>query len=160
MNKKTLCLTLILSSTLLACTNINNTRSKYAETTPDYITQEGNIQHAIKDERVVQLWKKSETEFAKGQYENAIKHLNTALTHAGDDAVLWSRGAEMYLTVKENALAENYASKSNSFASINSRALRYRNWLIIKHAREMRGDLLGVRTAQQKVLKYQPPSVQ
>ncbi len=157
MNNTSLYLTVLLALSLVACANAKKPSPIYKASTPDYISDDGSIQHEVKDERVVTLWKLSESEFSKGQYENAIKHINGALKYASEDAVLWSRGAEMYLTVKENALAENYASKSNSYASVNSRTLRYRNWLIIKHAREMRGDLLGARTAQRKVLRYQPP---
>jgi len=32
--------------------------------------------------------------------------------------------------------------------------LLYRNWLIIEHARSMRGDLLGVRSARKQVQLY------
>ncbi len=140
---------------IAACSNLQKPAPRHNQPIPDYISQEGNIQHEVQDERVAQLWRMTETEYANGQMENALKHLNSALLLSPKDAVLWSRGAELYLTVQENILAENYAGKSNFYATIDSRSLKYRNWLIIKHAREMRGDLLGTRNAQQKVLKYQ-----
>lgn len=128
---------------------------KIEKALPDYVSIDGSIRHEVQDERVVELWKKSDSERQQGQYENALSMLNGALEVAPKDPVLWSRGAEDYLTIGENALAENYASKSNFYAPQDSRALQYRNWLIIKHAREQRGDLLGARNAQQMVLKFQ-----
>ncbi len=141
---------------LNACTTApQKVRPRYEQTLPDYVNLDGSIRHEVNDESVVQLWKQSEEERLNGQYENALKYLNTAIEIAPDDAILWSRGAELYLTVRENGRAENYATKSNYFASPDSRALQYRNWMIIKHAREMRGDLLGARNAQKMVIKYQ-----
>ena len=60
----------------------------------------------------------------------------------------------MQLDNLEAAQAENFAIKSNTFAGDNT-ALLYRNWLIIEHARDLRGDLLGVRSAHKKVQQYQ-----
>jgi Tfp pilus assembly protein PilF len=153
------CLALAIISVLMAgCATPSKKTTEYEPTLPDYVNVDGSIRHEVRDERVASLWQATATESGNGQYENAIKYLNQALDHAPRDPVLWSRGAELYLTVGEHGQAENYAAKSNFFASADSRALRYRNWLIIRHARELRGDLLGVRNAQQMVLKFQSPS--
>jgi len=159
MNRSSVMLLAVLTPAIFSCSGMmTKERTDYSVSAPDYISSSGSIMHDIEDSEVAELWKRSETAFAAKQYENAIKYINSALALNADDAVIWSRGAEMYLGVGENALAENYAVKSNSFADIDSRSLRYRNWLIIQHAREMRGDLLGARNAQEKVLKYQPLS--
>lgn len=156
MNKiKTIVVSGVLMLTISACSGPQKVRPQYEKTLPDYVNLDGSIRHEVRDERIVTLWKQAEEERRLGQFENAINHLNNALEYAPEDAVLWSRGAELYLTVRENGLAENYATKSNHYSSQDSRALRYRNWLIIKHAREMRGDLLGSRNAQQMVQKFQ-----
>lgn len=67
--------------------------------------------------------------------------------------VLWSRLAELHMRLSEYPLAENYASKSNALSQGNTPLLN-RNWLIIKHSRNGRGDLLGAREAQLEVRKY------
>lgn len=155
MNKKLLT-TLLASIVLLyGCSTPQKATPRPDRDLPDYVGVDGSINHEVRDERVVELWQKSEAERSNGQYENALTFLNEALEYAPEDAVLWSRGAEIYLTVRENGRAENYASKSNAFAREDSLALQYRNWLIIRHAREMRGDLLGARNAQQMVQKFQ-----
>ena len=140
---------------LSACSSSSKTPQLPEKNLPDYVGVDGSIHHEVRDERVAELWQKSETERQNGQIENALNYLNQALEVAPDDPVLWSRGAEIYLSVRENGRAENYASKSNAFAGPDSYSLQYRNWLIIRHAREMRGDLLGARNAQQMVQKYQ-----
>ena len=145
----------VLAASISACTAPKKVAPQYEKTLPDYVNLDGSIRHEVRDERVAILWKQSEEERRLGQNENAIKHLNNALEYSPEDPILWSRGAELYLTIRENALAENYATKSNFYGSKDSRALRYRNWLIIQHAREMRGDLLGSRNAQLMVQKFQ-----
>ena len=84
----------------------------------------------------------------------ALELLYEALEVSPGNSLLWSRAAELQLDSLEAALAENFAVKSNSYAGDNQ-ALLYRNWLIIQHARDMRGDLLGVRSAHKKVQQYQ-----
>lgn len=147
---------LIVALTLTACATPDKSVPQYEPKLESYAEADGGIRHEVRDENVAELWRQADAEVRKGQQENALKFINMAIEIAPEDAVLWSRGAEMYLTVREHALAENYATKSNSFANRDSRTLMYRNWLIIKHAREMRGDLLGARNAQQNVLRYRP----
>ena len=68
--------------------------------------------------------------------------------------MLWSRAAEIQLDNDQALIAENMALKSNAFAGENPDLL-HRNWLIIEHARSLRGDLLGVRSARKQVEIYQ-----
>ncbi|MDO6460174.1 hypothetical protein Q4485_05665 [Granulosicoccaceae sp. 1_MG-2023] len=146
----------LLALALSACATPDKRDTRYEPGLQSYTDSDGGIRHEVRDETVAELWRKADLEMRKGQQENALKYINMAIETTPEDPVLWSRGAELYLSVRENGLAENYATKSNSFANRDSRTLMYRNWLIIKHAREMRGDLLGARDAQENVLRYRP----
>jgi len=105
-------------------------------------------------ERVAKLWAEAEDARANGQNSVALELLYDALEVNPQNALLWSRAAEIQLDSLEAALAESYATKSNAFAA-NNNSLLYRNWMIIEHSRNMRGDLLGVRSAHKKVQQYQ-----
>jgi len=115
---------------------------------------DGSIRHDTNSARIAQLWSASEKARRNNNIEVADRHLRDALSIAPEDPILWSRAAEIKLTLLEPALAENYAAKSNVYAE-NNRTLQHRNWLIIEHAREMRGDLLGVRDAHRMVQDLQ-----
>jgi hypothetical protein len=115
---------------------------------------DGSVRMDTKDEKVAQLWAAAEEARRAGKDAAALELLYDALEVNPQNALLWSRAAEIQLDKLESALAENYATKSNSFAGDNQ-PLLYRNWLIIEHARNMRGDLLGVRSAHRKVQEYQ-----
>jgi len=115
---------------------------------------DGSIRHDTNSARIAQLWSASEKARQNNNIEVADRHLRDALSIAPEDPILWSRAAEIKLTLLEPALAENYAAKSNVYAE-NNRTLQHRNWLIIEHAREMRGDLLGVRDAHRMVQDLQ-----
>ncbi|MGQ7843590.1 hypothetical protein ACUNV4_03855 [Granulosicoccus sp. 3-233] len=107
------------------------------------------------DQQVAQLWSAAEKARQSGQDALALKLVYEALDVSPQNPLLWSRAAELQLDALEAALAESYASKSNAFASPDDRTLLYRNWLIIEQARQVRGDLLGVRSAHRKVQEYQ-----
>ena len=115
---------------------------------------DGSVRADTDDARVAQLWSAAQQAHAEGDEVASIEHLYEALELAPGNALLWSRAAEIQLDAEQPAQAENLAIKSNAVAGDN-RALRYRNWLIIEHAREMRGDLLGVRSAHRKVQQFQ-----
>lgn len=127
--------------------------------TPDPIAPigarpDGSVRFDTDSEKVAQLWKSAEQARKQDREAVALELLYDALEIDPQNALLWSRAAEIQLDSLEAALAESYANKSNVFAGENS-ALLYRNWLIIEHARNMRGDLLGVRSAHKKVQQYQ-----
>lgn len=107
------------------------------------------------DMKVASLWSSAEEARLAGNDKIALDLLYRALDLDPQSPVLWSRAAELQLSSLEAALAESYATKSNAFASDADQMLLYRNWLIIEHARKMRGDLLGVRSAHKKVQQYQ-----
>ena len=115
---------------------------------------DGSVKGTTDYERVATLWASAEEARDNDQYTEALEYLYDALEVNPQDALLWSRAAEIQLDILEAALAESYASKSNTYAANNS-SLLYRNWMIIEAARNMRGDLLGVRSAHKKVQEYQ-----
>ena len=115
---------------------------------------DGSVKGNTDYKKVADLWAAAEEARAKDQHTVALEFLYDALEVNSQNALLWSRAAEIQLDTLDAALAESYATKSNSFAQDN-RPLLYRNWMIIEHARNMRGDLLGVRSAHKKVQEYQ-----
>lgn len=119
-----------------------------AQKVDSYLVEPGVISHEITDENVARLWQESEIFRRNGDLVNARGRLHQAIVITPDDAVLWSRAAEVELTQEEHVLAEDYAVKSNTLATVANRPLRFRNWLIIQRARERRGDLLGARQAE------------
>lgn len=119
------------------------------ETLPD-----GSVRGETTDARIAQLWSASQQSLAEQDDPQALEYLYQALELDPQNSLLWSRAAEIQLDNDQPAQAENFAVKSNTFAGEN-RGLLYRNWLIIEHARNMRGDLLGVRSANRKVQQYQ-----
>lgn len=120
-----------------------------ADTLPD-----GSIRADTDDARIAELWGEAELARANDQLDVALEHLFDALEINPRNSLLWSRAAELQLALEESVIAENYALKSNMFAGANP-SLLHRNWLIIEHARSLRGDLLGVRSAHKKVTEYQ-----
>ncbi|MEM7258207.1 MAG: hypothetical protein AAF404_12565, partial [Pseudomonadota bacterium] len=113
----------------------------------------GDIRHDVTDPQVARLWQESEIMRRGGELDAAQERLQKAIAITPDDAVLWSRAAEIELDQNSFLRAENYAAKSNFLATLADRQLRYRNWLIIKRAREGRGDLLGAREADLETSK-------
>jgi len=120
-----------------------------AATLPD-----GSVRVDTEDARIAQLWSAAEQSVLQGQPDAALEHLYAALELDKENALLWSRAAELQLDREEAAVAETFAARSNAFSADNA-ALQYRNWLIIEHARTMRGDLLGTRSAHRRVQQYQ-----
>jgi len=115
---------------------------------------DGSIRFDTDDQRIAKLWSASEQARLEDNNEKALEYLYQALEISPQNSLLWSRAAEVQLENSEAAIAENFASKSNLFAESNA-PLLHRNWLIIEHARSLRGDLLGVRSAHKKVQEYQ-----
>ncbi len=114
---------------------------------------EGSVRYDTNDARVAQLWSAAEQARLEANTDMALQHLFEALEISPQNSLLWSRAAEIQLNNQQAAMAENLALKSNTFAGDNA-SLLHRNWLIIEHARSMRGDLLGVRSAHKKVQEY------
>jgi len=122
--------------------------------TPDITRPDGSVRGNTNFEKVARLWAAAEEARLNEQDQAALQLLYEALEVNPQNALLWSRAAEIQLDTLEAALAESYATKSNAFAADN-RLLLHRNWMIIEYARNMRGDLMGVRSASKKVKEYQ-----
>jgi len=115
---------------------------------------DGSVRLDTRDPQVASLWAASEKARAENRPEIALELLYEAMEIAPQNALLWSRAAEIKLDSIEASMAEEFAVRSNSLAADN-RPLLHRNWLIIEHARSMRGDLLGERSAHKQVQVYQ-----
>ena len=115
---------------------------------------DGSVRVDTENERVAELWTAAEEARAAQNDAGALENLYLALEIDPRNGLLWSRAAEIQLGNGEPAQAENFAARSNAFAGDNT-ALLYRNWLMIRHARDLRGDLLGVRSASKRVQQYQ-----
>ena len=138
-----------------ACATTPPPKDGVALPDPASIGPDGAARGDTTDAKVVRLWTSAEEARLAGKDKVALDLLYQALDLDPQSPVLWSRAAELQLSGLEAALAESYATKSNAFASDADQMLLYRNWLIIEHARKMRGDLLGVRSAHKKVKQYQ-----
>jgi len=115
---------------------------------------DGSIRYDTENQQLAELWSAAEDARRNDQDDEALNLLYQALDLSPQNSLLWSRAAELQLDNDQALMAENLALKSNSFAG-NNPALLHRNWLIIEHARSLRGDLLGVRSARKRVQQYQ-----
>lgn len=114
---------------------------------------DGSVRLDTDNKDVASLWASAERARSEGKPVIATELLYEALEVDPQNSLLWSRAAELQIDSVEPALAEEYAERSNLLAGDN-RPLIYRNWLIIEHARSMRGDLLGVRSARKQSELY------
>jgi len=146
---------LLATMLLSSCAYLQPVKSEEAPAVaPSAQLPDGSIRVDTEDPKIAELWTSAEEARQQGNDAGALEHLYNALELSPQNSLLWSRAAELQLDNLEAAQAENFAIKSNMFAGGNS-ALLYRNWLIIEYARDLRGDLLGVRSAHKKVQQYQ-----
>jgi len=115
---------------------------------------DGSIRYDTESERVAELWSAAEDARSRNNDTAALDLLYQALDLSPENSLLWSRAAELQLDNDQALVAEDLALKSNAFAQGNS-VILHRNWLIIEHARSLRGDLLGVRSARKNVQEFQ-----
>ena len=139
---------------LAGCASGPEERADAPVASPSSVRPDGSVRADTEDARVAQLWSAAQEAYGRDDEVAALEHLYEALEIAPQNGLLWSRAAEIQLDAEQPAQAENLALKSNAVAGDN-RALKYRNWLIIEHARDMRGDLLGVRSAHRQVQQFQ-----
>ena len=147
-------LTVLLGALLLAGCAGMRTGESVSPTTGVASLPDGSVRVDTDDERLAEHWEAAERARRGGDDAEALEALYEGLEIDPRNVLFWSRAAEIQLDNDEPAQAENFAAKSNMFAGENT-SLLYRNWLIIEHARDMRGDLLGVRSAHKKVQQYQ-----
>lgn len=113
-----------------------------------------DIRLGVESPQVLALWQDAEVARQTRDYTRATVRLEQAIRLEPGNPILWSRLAELRLLQNEPGQAENLAAKSNALSSTNP-SLRYRNWLIIRHAREVRGDQEGSDLAQRELDKLQ-----
>lgn len=142
------------------CTSLKgSTSNNVASATPPVLQQAANtqvnntIRHDTANVRVAQLWAEAERSRYAGDDIEASRYILQAIELEPTDSVLLSRAAELQLQMGQAVLAETYAVRSNTLA-VSNRPLMLRNWMIIEHSRDVRGDLLGVRTAHRMVQQF------
>lgn len=126
-----------------------------AEPAQDTVQDSNKITHVIANPAVKDLWDQAEAARRAGDYDTAALLLERALRIAPDDAVMWSRLAEIHLSQGNSQQAENLAAKSNAM-TVDNGTLNYRNWLIIARARSMRGDDIGAQEAEYTAGSFRP----
>jgi len=141
-------LPLLLALGLAACASTPGPQSN-GEETKGPLNTHAAVEHRVDNHAVALLWDKAEKARRDNRLDDAVSALERALRLTPDDAVIWSRLAELRLRQRKYAVAENLAAKSNSLAG-KQRLLRYRNWLIIEAARERRGDTAGAVEARER----------
>lgn len=147
-------LTLVLPMFLSGCQTMqsNNISAGEAELR-EGIRATKIISHTTDNARIARLWSATEKSMLENRYKEADIFIQEALNLAPNDGVLLSRAAEIKLSLNEPALAETLAARSLAYTE-EDRSLNHRNWMIIEHARDMRGDLLGRREAHRMVQQY------
>jgi len=128
--------------------------SQLTAVAPIVARPDGSVRLDTANQEVARLWASAEKARAENRPAISLELLYEALEIDPENSLLWSRAAEHKLDTLEPALAEDYALRSINLAGEN-RPLLYRNWLIIEHARSMRGDLLGERSAHKQVQAFQ-----
>lgn len=113
------------------------------------------IKHPIGNPAVMELWQQAENARGMQDYETAAMMLERALRIKPNDAVMWSRLAEIHLKQSNSNQAENLAAKSNAM-SLDNPLLNYRNWLIIAKARSQKGDDIGAQEAEYTANSFKP----
>ncbi len=141
------------------CTSLKSASNDSAKASSSVLRQTADnpdnntIRHDTVNARVAQLWAEAERARFAGDNVEASRYILQAIEVEPTDSVLLSRAAELQLQMGQAVLAETYAVRSNTLAESN-RPLMLRNWMIIEHSRDMRGDLLGVRTAHRMVQQF------
>ncbi len=149
---------LVFSSLLAVLSGCQTVSEPVLPKTPQAIAVQaeldGSIRYDTDDQRLAELWAASEDARRNGDDSRAIEFLYQGLDISPQNSLFWSRAAELQLDNDQALMAENLALKSNNFAGDNP-VLLHRNWLIIEHARSLRGDLLGVRSARKRVQQFE-----
>ena len=139
---------------LAGCAGTNGGREPPRITPQAATLADGSVRVDTDDERLAELWVSAEAARRVDNTDAALAHILEALELDPRNGLLWSRAAELQLDGGKPAEAESFAIKSNVYAGDNT-TLLYRNWLMIEQARDLRGDLLGVRSAHKRVQQYQ-----
>jgi len=98
---------------------------------------------------VFDLMQTAEQQKNAGDMTGAAATMERALRIEPRNAHLWNRLAQLRLTQRQYAQAEDLASKSNALAAAD-RDLRRDNWLLIAKARRGSGNLSGASLAENR----------
>lgn len=149
--------TILLSGCGLAPTSDYEEGTSGSTTDQEYLdtTSSGKITLTTGNPAVKDLWAQAEQARKAGDYDNAALTLERVLRIAPDDAVIWSRLAEVRLMQGNSSQAENLAAKSNAM-SLDNPLLNYRNWLIIARARKLAGNDVGAQEAEYTANSFRP----
>lgn len=98
---------------------------------------------------VVALLDTARSDADAGRMDAAAATLEHALRIEPRNALLWHELASLRMRQGQSDQAASLAAKSNALAGAN-RALKAKNWRLIAHARNERGDSAGANTALQK----------
>lgn len=105
------------------------------------------VKHSIGNPAIWSLWQQSKEAEELGDLTMAVTQIERAIRIEAEDAILWSRLAELNLKQGNANQAEELAKKSNSL-SVDNNVLVYRNWLIIAKSRRLVGDDIGAQEAE------------
>lgn len=140
---------------MAGCASVDNRPGSSLPPAPRAVSlADGSVRVDTENSRIAELWGESELSRQSGNDPQALEQLYEALEIEPQNSLLWSRVAELQLDNGDPTRAEQSALRSNTFAGTNP-SLLHRNWLMIKHSRNIRGDLLGVRSAHKQVQHYQ-----
>jgi predicted Zn-dependent protease len=104
---------------------------------------------------VLDLWAQAEQARQVRNYDDAATKLERILRITPEDAVIWSRLAEIRLDQSNSNQAENLAAKSNAMV-VDDVLLNCRNWMIIARARKLKGDDIGAQEAEYTASSFCP----
>jgi predicted Zn-dependent protease len=148
----------VVATLLAGCSLFGSPTADYDEAAQDYVESGGDdnkITLTTGNPAVKDLWAQAEEARRAGDYDNAALTLERILRIVPDDAVIWSRLAEVRLLQNNSSQAENLAAKSNSM-SLDNPLLNYRNWLIIARARKLAGNDVGAQEAEYTANSFRP----
>ncbi|NVK31627.1 MAG: hypothetical protein HWE20_11515 [Gammaproteobacteria bacterium] len=137
------CIIGLLALSMSACANFG--QKNYESAT----IVDAPIQHSLSSQDAVSHWRLGEGARDIGRYSDAMEYYLKALDVVPGDPAILSRVAEMHARLNNVQLAEQAAVQSNIGTS--DVRLRYRNWLIIRHARQVEGDAVGVEKAESEL---------
>lgn len=104
----------------------------------------------VSSKAVMSLLGHADSQVRSGQLTRAVAILQRALNIEPRNPFVYQRLAAVRLAQNQFSQAEALAHKSNSLA-VGNPFIQADNWLLIAHARRMRGDQTGQRKAMAKV---------
>jgi predicted Zn-dependent protease len=126
------------------------TQDEYGSTDSTTVVKLQTGNPAVRD-----LWAQAEQARQVRNFDDAASKLERILRITPEDAVIWSRLAEVRLEQSNANQAENLAAKSNAMV-VDDMLLNCSNWLIISRARKLKGDDIGAQEAEYTASSFCP----